>query len=211
MAVGSLLAKKGHTYLIGACHLLKEQGVDFKCTIIGSGPEEGRLARQIREHGLEDDVTLRSASPHPEIVRAYFEHDLFVLASVVAPDGDRDGIPVVLMEAGAAGLPLVSTEVSGISELVRHNETGWITPPGDTAALARALINLASDPCLRIRLGQNARAFVEAEFSIESNGARLADLFQRIQASHDRDPSGTYSFHKSGSQPDKGLRAGADA
>ena|SRR2546425_327358 len=199
LSVGSLVAKKGHTYLIGACHLLKEQGLDFKCTIIGSGPDEGRLVKQIREHGLEDDVTLRGACPHPEIVMAYYDHDVFVLASIVARGGDRDGIPVVLMEAGAAGLALISTEVSGIPELVRHKQTGWLTPSGDTVALARAIIYVASDPCLRTRLGQNARAFVEVEFSIESNGARLAELFQRIHATNRSDPSGSYSLQKSGS------------
>jgi len=177
LSVGSLVAKKGHSYLIAACHLLKQRGEDFVCTIIGGGPDEPALRQQIKEYGLQDQTELLGARPHPEIVTAYRQHDLFVLASVVTPDGDRDGIPVVLMEAGAAGLPLVSTDVSGIPELVRHGETGWLVPPGDSNALADAIAALAADPALCMRLGQNARALVEAEFNIEGNALRLVKLF----------------------------------
>jgi glycosyltransferase involved in cell wall biosynthesis len=197
LSVGSLVLKKGHTHLIDACRVLREQGIAFTCTIIGGGPDERRLAAQVREHGLQSCVILRGACPHPEIIDAYRQHDLFVLASVVAPGGDRDGIPVVLMEAAAAGLPLISTDVSGIPELVRHNETGWVTPAGDVAALARAMITLGSDPRLRNRLGQNARALVEAEFSIESTAARLVDVFRSVRGCHRGDLSVTRSLQQS--------------
>jgi glycosyltransferase involved in cell wall biosynthesis len=177
LSVGSLVAKKGHTHLITACHLLRQRGLSFTCTIIGGGPDEPTLRQQIQTYGLQNQVKLLGARPHPEIVAAYHQHDLFVLASVVTPDGDRDGIPVVLMEAGAVGLPLISTQVSGIPELVRHGQTGWLVPPGDTAALADAIAALDADPALRACLGQNARALVEAEFAIESNALHLAALF----------------------------------
>lgn len=180
LSVGSLIAKKGHTYLINACHLLRQRGIDFNCTIIGCGPDENALRQQIESLSLQDRVKLLGARSHPEIVTAYQQHDLFVLASVVTPGGDRDGIPVVLMEAGALGLPLISSNVSGIPELVRHGQTGWLVPPADPDALAGAIEALATDMELRNRLGQNARAIVEAEFSIESNATRLVTLFQNI-------------------------------
>lgn len=180
LSVGSLVAKKGHSHLIAACYQLKQRGVDFICTIIGGGPDEPALRRQIQTYGLQDQVKLLGARPHPEIMDAYRQHDLFVLASVVTPGGDRDGIPVVLMEAGAVGLPLISTEVSGIPELVRPGQTGWLVPPGDSNALADAIAALAADPVLRAQLGQNARALIEAEFDIESNALHLATLFHDI-------------------------------
>ncbi len=178
LSVGSLVPKKGHRYLIDACHLLREKGIDFVCTIIGGGPDELALPRQIKNYGLQGQVELLGARPHPEIVAAYHQHDLFVLASIVAPDGDRDGIPVVLMEAGKIGLPLISTPISGIPELVRHDQTGWLVPSGDASALAEAIAVLSTNSALRKRMGQNARALVEAQFSIESNTLQLAALFQ---------------------------------
>ncbi len=181
LSVGSLVPKKGHTHLIAACHLLRQRGLDFTCTIIGGGPEEPALRRQIQDQGLQAQVKLLGARPHPEIVAAYQRHDLFVLASVLSLDGDKDGIPVVLMEAGALGLPLISTQVSGIPELLRHKQTGWLIPSGDPIALADAIALLAGDPELRTRLGQHARALVEAEFDIEGNARRLAALFRDIQ------------------------------
>ena len=180
LSVGSLKAKKGHPHLIDACQLLQRRGVEFTCSIIGGGPAESALHSQIHNAGLQKRVQLLGARPHPDC-RCH-QHDLFVLASEVAPSGDMDGIPVVLMEAGAAGLPLVSTPVSGIPELVRHGQTGWLVAPGDAVELADAIATLATDPTLRQCLGQNARALVEAEFSIEKNAPRLAAVFQSIAA-----------------------------
>ena len=178
LSVGSLVPKKGHRYLIAACGLLNQKNLDFSCTIIGGGPDELALREQIRAYGLQRRVKLLGARTSPDIIEAYHRHDIFVLACVVTPDGDRDGVPVVLMEAGKVGLPLLSTPVSGIPELVCHGETGWLVPTGDAAALADAIVVLAADPGLRARLGKNARALVEAQFSIESNTLQLAALFQ---------------------------------
>jgi glycosyltransferase involved in cell wall biosynthesis len=178
LSVGSLVSKKGHTYLIRACHFLKERGIAFQCSIIGGGPGESTLRNLIETYDLQNHVELLGARPHPEIIQSYHEHDVFVLASVVAPSGDRDGIPVVLMEAGAIGMPLISTEVSGIPELVRHGQTGLLVPPEDPLALAEAIMTFARDPKMQSRLGDNARALVEAEFSIASSARQMAELFQ---------------------------------
>ncbi len=178
LSVGALVGKKGHRHLISACHLLRKNGLDFICTIIGDGPDRPVLGEQIRAYGLEGQVKLLGVRPHPEIIAAYPHHDLFVLACTVTPEGDRDGIPVVLMEAGKVGLPLISTPVSGIPELVRHEQTGWLVQPDNPTALADAIAALAADPSLRARLGQNARDLVEAQFSIETSTLQLAALFQ---------------------------------
>jgi colanic acid/amylovoran biosynthesis glycosyltransferase len=177
LSVGSLLPKKGHLYLIHACHLLQQRGFDFSCDIIGSGENEPELAERIQHWGVQDRVRLIAYRAHPEIIEAYRQYDVFVLASTIASDGDRDGIPVVLMEAGAMGMPLISTEVSGIPELVQHEQTGWVVPPGDPEALADAIELLDGDPELRARLGQNARSLVEEEFDSEKNAHRLLAVF----------------------------------
>jgi colanic acid/amylovoran biosynthesis glycosyltransferase len=180
LAVGSLNLKKGHRYLIEACRLLKERGLPFTCTIIGDGGDEATLRALIRQWDLAEMVTLRGAIPNHEIMQAYREHDIFALASVVAPNGDRDGIPVVMMEAGAMGLPLVSTQVAGIPELVQNGRTGLIAPPQDPAALADALATLAANPEQRQRYGAAAKTLVEAEYGIASNAQRLVELFRRL-------------------------------
>jgi colanic acid/amylovoran biosynthesis glycosyltransferase len=177
LSVGSLIEKKGHEYLIRACQQLRAKGVDFRCKIIGQGPNEGFLRQLICDCDLEDRVVLAGARERSDVLDAYRCSDLFVLASVIAQGGDRDGIPVALMEALAMQIPVVSTRVSGIPELVRHQDTGWLVPERDATAIADAIAALTADSALRSRLGQNARALVEAEFSIESNARRLAELF----------------------------------
>jgi colanic acid/amylovoran biosynthesis glycosyltransferase len=180
LSVGSLNHKKGHKYLIQACRKLKADGVSFCCTIIGGGPDEQALKKMVCEYALEDLVDLRGPRTQPEVLSAYAEHDVFVLACVVHSSGARDGIPVVLMEAMAMQMPVISTPVSGVPELVRHQETGWIVPERDAPAIAEAIKLLAADRPLRERLGRNGRALVENEFGIRGNAAQLADEFRRI-------------------------------
>ncbi|MBN1219971.1 MAG: glycosyltransferase [Anaerolineae bacterium] len=180
LAVGSLVAKKGHKYLIQACQLLKVKGFDFRCTIIGGGADKEILERLIRDYELENIITLRGACTQPEVLNAYREYDLFVLACVVLPGGARDGIPVALMEAMAMQMPVISTPVSGIPELVRHGETGWIVPERDATAIAEAITWLAMNKSLRHRLGCNGRALVEQAFEIKGNVTQLANVFRQI-------------------------------
>jgi glycosyltransferase involved in cell wall biosynthesis len=190
LSVGSLIGKKGHIYLVEACHLLKEQGLPIACSIIGGGPDEAALQRRIDSLGMQHQIKLLGPRPHPEVLDACLHHDLFVLASVVSRGGDRDGIPIVLMEAGAAGLPLISTKVSGIPELVQHGQTGLLVAPGDSKALAKAMAALADDPAECARLGENARALVETKFSVEKNTLRLTAVFRQAIADHSGGPAG---------------------
>jgi glycosyltransferase involved in cell wall biosynthesis len=180
LSVGSLVPKKGHHRLIAACHILSERGFSFTCRIIGDGPQEQSLREQVRAYGLQHQIELLGARLHPEIIEAYRHHDLFVLASVVAPDGDRDGIPVVLMEAGTMGLPIIATPLSGIPELIQHRVTGWLVPPDDATGLADAIATLAADPGMRRRLGETARALVQDRFDIQRTASQLVAVWQHV-------------------------------
>jgi colanic acid/amylovoran biosynthesis glycosyltransferase len=184
LSVGRLTEKKGHEYLVQACQLLKKSNVDFHCTIIGGGPKvyENALKQLIHSCDLNDRVALKGACDFSEVLDAFIRHDIFVLACVIARDGDRDGIPNTLIEAAAMQLPIISTPVSGIPELVKHGETGWVVPERDAPALADAIKTLAADKQLREKLGQNARIWVGQEFEIHRNVAKLLDSLHHVMS-----------------------------
>lgn len=182
VSVGTLIAMKGHQYLIRACEILKSRGLDFHCQIFGGGPAEQGLRRLIEQCGVEDVVTLRGACLRSTILEAYQQSDLFVLASIVQDNGLRDGIPVVLMEAAAMQLPIVSTTVSGIPEIVHQGASGLLVQERDAEALAEAIGTLAADRDLRERYGRDGRRVVQQQFQLRDNVAKLASLFRRIVA-----------------------------
>jgi glycosyltransferase involved in cell wall biosynthesis len=177
VAVGRLIAKKGFADLIRACRLLMERGKSFRCEIIGEGPLEQELREQITQLDLQNSVELLGARPQHEIREHLAAASVFVLPSVVDPDGGMDNLPTVIMEAMAAGLPVVSTVIGGISEMVVQNETGFLVPPGDVAALAGAIERLLGDISLAREFGKNGRARTSKLFSIEQTARELAELF----------------------------------
>ena len=176
VAVGRLIAKKGFADLVRACRLLMERGKSFRCAIIGEGPLEEELHEQIAQLDLQDCVELPGTKPQHEIREHLAAASVFVLPSMVDPDGGMDNLPTVIMEAMAAGLPVVSTAIGGIPEMVVQNETGFVVPPGDVVALASAIGRLFDDIGLARRLG--ARGFQRARelFSIEKNVRSLLAL-----------------------------------
>lgn len=174
ISVGSLMEKKGHEYLIDACAELAEKGYAFRCSIVGSGPRQSILQARIDRHNLQDRVLLLGAKNQEEVKELYRSSDIFVLACVVAKSGDRDGMPNVLLEAMCKQLPVVTTPVTGIPELVRDEETGLLVPERDATALARAIGRLINDKSLRHKLGQRGRQTVLTEFDIHKTSAQLA-------------------------------------
>jgi glycosyltransferase involved in cell wall biosynthesis len=179
-SVGSLIEKKGHEYLIRACRELDAQGVDFRCVIVGGGELRAQLLALIRELGLEDRVVLAGTQTQTWVRDRLSQSDLFALACVVAPGGERDGIPVAIMEALAMEVPVVSTPVSGIPELVQHEVTGLLVPERDAKALSAAITRLAGDKRLRRQLAESGRALVEREYDIWENAAQLTSLFRSV-------------------------------
>jgi colanic acid/amylovoran biosynthesis glycosyltransferase len=177
VAVGQLKAKKGFTYLIEACGILRDRGMEFDCQIVGDGPLRAELEAKIRELGLADRVALLGALPHAVVIEKYREATLVVLPCVTGTDGDRDGIPNVILEAMALGVPVVSTRHSGIPEAVEDGASGLLVPPGDSIALAGALERLMRDEELRERFGRNGRKKVLETFDAKRNVEKLVAGF----------------------------------
>jgi glycosyltransferase involved in cell wall biosynthesis len=178
MSVGRLMAKKGHEYLIRACAELEAQQVDFHCTIVGIGNLEQRLRNLIRELGLESRVDLVGPQSQEWIRDRLLHSDVFILACVTDLSGDRDGVPVSIMEAMAMGVPVISTPVSGIPELVRDGETGLLVPERDAKELAAAVVRLQNDGGLRSRLVRNGLELISSEYDIRKNTDQLKVFFQ---------------------------------
>ncbi len=177
VSVGQLKEKKGFAYLLDACRLLRDANHDFACQIVGEGPLREALGEQIRRLGLEDTVTLCGALPHSQVVEKYRRATLFVLPCVLGGDGDRDGIPNVILEAMAMELPVVSTRHSGIPEVVEDGVNGLLVEPCDVSALAAALAHLLSDPATVGRFGSRARQTVLGNFDLATNVKRLLAEF----------------------------------
>jgi len=178
LSVGRLVEKKGFPFLIEAYRLLKDRGYQFRCQIIGgSGPCERQVVSMIHELGLEDIVTLRPAVTQEELRMIYQQVTLFTLPCQIVENDDRDGIPNVLVEAMAVGLPVVSTNISGIPELIEHGVSGLLAPQKDARALADAIAELLDSPALRQKLGAAAREKVCRLFDSESNVLALHRLF----------------------------------
>ena len=174
--VGRMVEKKGLRILVAAASLLKARGRDFDIQAIGDGPEEAELRTAVADAGLAGVVTFHGSEPHDFVLALMTVSDCLVLPSLTAADGDQEGIPVTLMEAMAAGLPVVSTYHSGIPELVTDNETGLLVPERDAAALADAIERLMLDPGLGERLAANGRRFVDTDFNASIQNQALFDL-----------------------------------
>lgn len=177
LSVGRLVEKKGFPFLIRACKRLHDQDYRVRCIIVGSGPQEEALRRLIQDLEMEDWIELPGWQDQTR-VRAYLEEaTVFALPCIVAANGDRDGIPAVLMEAMAMAKPCVSTAVSGIPELIEDGCSGLLVPEKDEIALAGALSHLLDDPQLAGRLGQAGWEKVRRAFNLDRVTDQLLCLF----------------------------------
>ncbi len=178
VSAGRLVPKKGFADLLCALQLLAEAGRPFHCEIYGEGPLRVELADQIHCLGLEDRVALKGAYTQDRLASLLQRAAVFVLTPAVDDEGDRDGIPNVIAEAMACGLPVVSTRLSGIPELVEPGLNGLLVAPHDIQAISRGLASLLEDGATRQRLGAAARRTVVERFDQRRGAARLAHLFE---------------------------------
>ena len=181
LSVGRLVEKKGFEYLIDACALLAKGGLDFACQIVGDGPLHEALQARIEGHGLQGLVTLLGPLEQASVLNLYQTSDIFALPCVVAHDGNQDGLPVVLLEAMACELPVITTPTAGIVDAVSDDETGLLVQERDAHDLARALERLVVNGTLRSRLGKQARQKILEDFQIQSNAAKLAAIFYQVK------------------------------
>jgi glycosyltransferase involved in cell wall biosynthesis len=186
VSVGRLVEKKGFPDLIRACALLKQAGQRFRCAIYGDGPLRAELSELIAELGLAGQVSLPGELPQHELIGILQASDVFALAPFVTEDGDRDGVPNVLVEAMACGLPVVSTAVAGIPELVRHEHNGLLAAPHDHAGLAAQLSRLLGDRALRMQLAAAARQTVVEQFDLHVAARQIAELFAQATRAETR-------------------------
>jgi glycosyltransferase involved in cell wall biosynthesis len=174
LSVGRLAPAKGQLLLVHACAELRRQGMVFELTLVGDGPDRARLEEAVRRHGLQPFVHFTGALNQAEVKRELARADVFVLPSLA------EGIPVVLMEAMASGLPCVTCPVNGIPELVEHGQSGLLATPGCSESLAVQLARLIDDPSLRYRLAVAGRAKVQQAFDGGRNVARLAAILRAL-------------------------------
>ncbi len=178
LSIGRFCEKKGFPYLIRACRMLQDRGIKFRCVIVGYGSMLEELEALIVELGLEGRVALAGKMTQDRVADMYRTADIFALPCLVTDDGDRDGIPNVLIEAMAQRLAVVSTNVSGISELVEPMNNGLLVPEKNTEALAEALETLLCQPKLRRQMGDSGREKVMRHFSLASSASEVWSTFQ---------------------------------
>lgn len=177
LCVARLVPKKGIDLLVDAAAQLRERHPDLAVDIIGDGPLREVLRARIDRVGLTGRVRLLGAATTTRVSAAMGSARAVVLPCRIDADGDRDGMPTVLVEAMARGVPVVSTDVVGIGELVTDGTTGLLVAPEDPLALAEALDRLLTDPALAARLGDNGRRLVQQEFRPEDSTRTLIDVF----------------------------------
>jgi glycosyltransferase involved in cell wall biosynthesis len=169
LSVGRLVEKKGHETLLHGAALLRDRGCAFRLRIVGEGVEWARLQRLVHELGLDDRVTFTGPLSEAEVVAEYEQAQVFALACRELENGDRDGIPNVVLEAMAHGLPIVSTSSTGILEAVTHERSALLAGPGDAAGLADQLERVLLEPALCERIRAGALAVVRERFDRSAN------------------------------------------
>lgn len=178
ICVARLVEKKGLSVLVEACRYLVDRNVEFQCWIVGKGALRPHLKQLIQRWNLGDTVHLLGPHSQSEVLARYHDAHLFVLPCIVGSDGDRDGLPVSIVEALATGLPVVTTPVTGIPEVVRDRQNGLLVPERDPQALADAIESVIGDPRQYEHLQANARASISSTFDLRQTAAALQRLFE---------------------------------
>lgn len=175
--VGTLHEVKGQAVLVEACRRLIAGGTEVVCTLVGDGPDREALLAQAAAAGLGDRVRVTGRVPRPEVVAVLAEADVLVAPSVPSADGRREGLPVVVLEAMAVGVPVVASRLSGIPEAVEDGVTGLLVEPGDAEGVADAVRRVVADPVAAAARADRAAARVATDFSVDRSARRLVALF----------------------------------
>jgi colanic acid/amylovoran biosynthesis glycosyltransferase len=182
LALGRFVVKKGFAVLLEACRLLAQKGLEFQLTLAGDGPERVHLQELVQRYHLGSQVKMPGFVDRNQVTRLMTQAHLFVMPSIVAPSGDRDGTPTVIAEALLHEVPVVATQVCGIAEMVRPGDTGWLVPPEDPQALALAITQALADPVEAHRRALNGSQLMREQFNSWENYRRLMARFQSLVA-----------------------------
>lgn len=178
LAVGRLVPLKGYDQLIEATKILIEQRLEVRALIIGSGPDEGRLKSLIDKYNLGSIIQIIPNQPHNELNNYYNQADIFIFPSLTEPGGRQEGLGLTILEAMAAGLPVIASQTGGVPDVVRHEENGLLVPEKNPRAIAEAIVRLRADKDLRLHLSQNAQKIVQENFTADRIAARLKRVFE---------------------------------
>jgi colanic acid/amylovoran biosynthesis glycosyltransferase len=180
LAIGRLVRKKGFNYLLLILRHLRAQGVKFECRLVGGGPMALELQARAVEYGLSDQFHLLGPQPYDAVAALQREWaDCFLFTGLIAPDGDRDGLPNVIPEAMAAGVPVVTAPGSGAMEAVRTGDTGWVVPLADLAGWRDAIVSATRFTNLAAGVRQRAYAWVTENYSARRNAERLIEAVRQ--------------------------------
>lgn len=177
---GRLVKKKGLIYLIGALAQLRQKGIAFQAVIFGSGPEKANLLQEIKNQRLEKEVKITGFISHSELIDNLRQSSMFVLPAVIQDNGNREGLSNILLEAQALGKPVIATRLSAIPELVEDGYNGYLTPCGDTRALAQAMENLLNHQARRQSMGQRGQEKVGRTFNFYASQAHLVEIYHQF-------------------------------
>jgi glycosyltransferase involved in cell wall biosynthesis len=171
VTVARLNPAKGYQHALPAMAMLRDRGVDFRYSIVGSGPYESEIRSLVERHALVDRVSVLGSRSSEEVADILRDSDVFVLPTA----GLGEGTPAAVCEAMSAGLPIVATEVGGLADMVEEGVSGFLVRPGDARALFDAVVRLSSDPGLRARMGAAARRKAVAEYDYRAVATRILD------------------------------------
>lgn len=178
LTIARLVEKKGLNDLVTAIELLHIKGIQATCTIIGEGPLKKTIQKSIKDKGLQHFVSIKNFLAPSLIKKEYLSHDIFVLPAKVATNGDRDGIPNVLLEALAMRIPTISTDISGIPELISHKQTGLIIPQNSPHEIVQQVVELISSPKLVEKIRAKGLLHVIDKFDLEDCCEELLTCFK---------------------------------
>lgn len=182
LAVGRFVEKKGFIYLIQACRHLKQLNVDFQLSLVGDGPLKAALEQEVAKLDLGDRVIFTGPKSTEEVRQAMTEADVVIVPSVTSTTGEMEGLPVVIMEAMATGVPVVASAHSGIPEIVQDGKTGYLTPEKDAQAIAQAIVKTLQEPSPAMI--ENAYRLVEQTFNIDRVAEQRLELFSHYHTSY---------------------------
>jgi colanic acid/amylovoran biosynthesis glycosyltransferase len=185
LAVGRLVPKKGFGDLLDACRILKDRGITFRCLIAGDGLEAESLRRRQQELDLANDVEFLGSKNQTEVVKLMQKATLLCLPCTIDGDGNRDALPTVILEAMACGLPVISTNISGIPEIIDSEKDGVLVEPDDPVALSNQLIRLLSSSRLRRKFVGNGLKKVSLKFNLQKNVDSLLKLYMENEPAED--------------------------